>query len=116
MPPLLLNGLKIVAVILCTAGLMAGLAVYQRRRSPHPEWVRKLMHMGSGLIALSLPWLFSEAWPVIVLALLASGRDVYTEIRAQPAAGAGSGNRRRALYAWGGLVPAGRRDGLLSGG
>lgn len=73
MPPLLLNGLKIVAVILCTAGLMAGLAVYQRRRSPHPEWVRKLMHMGSGLIALSLPWLFSEAWPVIVLALLASG-------------------------------------------
>jgi phytol kinase len=73
MPPLLLNGLKIFAVIACTAALMAGLAVYQRRRSPHPEWARKLMHMGSGLIALALPWLFSETWPVIVLALLASG-------------------------------------------
>ncbi len=73
MAPWLVNLLKIALVLLCTAGLMAGLAAYQRRRAPHPEWARKLMHMGSGLIALSLPWLFSETWPVLVLALLASG-------------------------------------------
>ena len=31
------------------------------------------MHIGSGLVALSLPWLFSEAWPVLVLTVLAAG-------------------------------------------
>src|SRR5262249_18012010 len=38
--------------------------------SPHPEVVRKLLHMGMGLVTLSFPWLFDETWPVIVLAVL----------------------------------------------
>ena len=53
--------------------MMGALAVLQRRRALHPEWARKLMHVGSGLVALSLPWLFTENWPVVVLTLFAVG-------------------------------------------
>ncbi|HXF64625.1 MAG TPA: hypothetical protein VNK95_23540 [Caldilineaceae bacterium] len=68
----MLEWLKIGLVIGAIGGLMAGLAVYQRRYRPHPEWVRKLMHMGAGLTALALPWLFAGPWPVVALALLAA--------------------------------------------
>jgi phytol kinase len=68
----MLDWLKIGLVMGAIGGLMGGLAVYQRRYSPHPEWVRKLMHMGAGLVALSLPWLFTEPWPVLVLTALAA--------------------------------------------
>ena len=64
--------LKIGLVMGAIGGLMAGLGVYQRRYRPHPEWVRKLMHMGAGLVALSLPWLLAESWPVVVLTLFAT--------------------------------------------
>lgn len=64
--------LKILLVVLSTAGLMAALSVYQRRYQPHPELARKAMHIGSGLIALTLPWLFADAWPVLLLTILAS--------------------------------------------
>lgn len=67
-----LDWLKIGLVMGSIGGLMGGLALYQQRYSPHPEWVRKLMHIGAGLVALSLPWLFSEPAPVILLAVLAA--------------------------------------------
>jgi len=47
--------------------LLGGLRWYQRSRSPHPELARKLMHMLMGLVTLSFPWLFQEAWPVVLL-------------------------------------------------
>jgi len=50
--------------------LLMALRRYQRRCEPHPEIVRKLMHLGMGLVTLSLPWLFAEAWPVLALAAL----------------------------------------------
>jgi len=49
---------------------LAGLRIYQQKRNPHPEWVRKLAHMWTGLVTLSLPWLFQEALPVVLLAAL----------------------------------------------
>ncbi len=58
------------------AGLIGGVAVLQRRRNVHPEIARKLVHIGAGLIALSIPWLFSEVWPVILLTVLASAAMV----------------------------------------
>jgi phytol kinase len=68
---MIVNLLKITLVVLTTVGLMLALSKYQRAYAPHPEWARKLMHMGSGLIALSMPWLFQEEWPVLVLTMLA---------------------------------------------
>ncbi len=48
-------------------GLMAGLLACRRRYGLHPEVARKLLHVGMGLAALALPWLFERAWPVITL-------------------------------------------------
>jgi len=50
--------------------LLVALRWYQRRSERRPEVVRKLMHVGMGLVTLSLPWLFAEAWPVLALAVL----------------------------------------------
>jgi phytol kinase len=69
----MLNWVKIALIVLAAVSLMVLLAIYQRRSSPHPEWVRKLMHLGAGLTALALPWLFEETWPVVVLMLLTAG-------------------------------------------
>lgn len=53
--------------------LMGGLRLYQRLCSPHPELVRKLLHIGMGLVTLSFPWLFDAAWPIVVLGVLSVG-------------------------------------------
>jgi len=64
--------LTMMIVLASQAGTLALLRVYQRRRSPHPELVRKLFHVGGGLTALPLPWLFDHAWPVTLLAAAAT--------------------------------------------
>jgi phytol kinase len=66
------NWLKIILVVGCIAGLLLALARLQRKYKLHPEIARKAMHIGSGLVALSLPWLFQEGWPVLVLTLVAT--------------------------------------------
>ena len=60
------------ALVLAALGaVLGGLRLWQLRTSPHPELARKLVHIATGLIALSFPWLFSSVWPVVVLAVLA---------------------------------------------
>lgn len=66
------NWLKIILVVGCIAGLMLTLAQLKRKYKLHPEIARKAMHIGSGLVALSLPWLFQDGWPVFILTLLAT--------------------------------------------
>jgi len=63
--------LGIVLVLAVLLGLMAALKVHARRCGPHPELVRKMLHVGMGLLTLSFPWLFDVLWPVPVLAALA---------------------------------------------
>ncbi len=63
--------LGIFIVLALLGALIGALAVFQKSKQPHPELVRKLLHMGMGLVTLSFPWLFSSAWPVSVLAALA---------------------------------------------
>ena len=63
--------LGILIVMVSLGALMGGLAIFQKYQQPHPELVRKLLHIGMGLITLSFPWLFAQSWPVILLALLA---------------------------------------------
>ncbi len=52
-------------------GLMVGLSACRRRGALPPEPARKLLHIGMGLVALSFPWLFACAWPVLLLAGIA---------------------------------------------
>ncbi|MFP4145087.1 MAG: diacylglycerol/polyprenol kinase family protein [Phycisphaeraceae bacterium] len=61
------------AVLVTFAAMVAGLAAVQRQIAPHPEVVRKLLHVGMGLVVLSFPWLFDAVWPVATLAGLAAG-------------------------------------------
>lgn len=49
-------------------GMLAGLNAYQARRPQNSEVARKLLHIAMGLLALTLPWLFDSAWPVVLLA------------------------------------------------
>lgn len=69
LPPHPLVG--VLLVLLALIGLMAGLKVYARQCKPHPELVRKLLHVGMGSLTLSFPWLFNTPWPVWLLAALA---------------------------------------------
>ncbi len=59
-----------VPAILGTLGLLGklliGTRLLQRHYSLHPEYARKMAHIGSGLIALSFPWIFDNEWAVVV--------------------------------------------------
>lgn len=50
--------------------LMVGLNAYRRWRSEDPELVRKLLHIGMGLVTLTFPWLFAAIWPVLLLTVV----------------------------------------------
>src|SRR5579872_778706 len=66
------NQWLIMAVVLVLLAAMLGaLHAYQARGNASPEAVRKLVHIGMGLVALSFPWLFRSAVPVFVLAAAA---------------------------------------------
>lgn len=62
-------GVSLVLAIL--GGLFVGLRFYQHRYHPHPEVVRKLLHILMGLLTLSFPWLFDRPLPVILLGTIA---------------------------------------------
>lgn len=53
------------AVLATGVGMMAGLNAYQSKHTLEPELARKLLHVGTGLLGLSFPWLFESAWPVL---------------------------------------------------
>lgn len=59
--------ISILLALILTSGLMGAIRIFQKRYAPHPEWCRKLMHIGSGIVALSIPWLFQRTWPVLIL-------------------------------------------------
>ena len=68
--------LAMALVIAWLLGLMLVLRVYQRRREPAAETVRKLFHLGGGAVALALPWIFDQAWPLLVLLGISAGTFV----------------------------------------
>jgi len=57
-----------VALALGSVAILLGLMAAVRQAARHvglsAEVQRKLVHMGTGIYALSLPWLFPERWPV----------------------------------------------------
>ena len=66
----MMNWLGIAIVLGALGGLLGGLRLYQRWGSPHPEILRKILHVGMGLVACSFPWLFDSSWPILVLGCL----------------------------------------------
>jgi len=63
--------LGIVLVLAALGALMAAVHALQRRGAIEPEVARKAVHLGMGVICLTLPWVFAAAWPVWLLAGLA---------------------------------------------
>ena len=51
-------------------GSMLALSRFGGRLAICPEAVRKLLHVNMGVVTLSFPWLFTKAWPVLMLASL----------------------------------------------
>jgi dolichol kinase len=41
--------------------------------SPQPEWTRKLVHFGGGLVSLALPWVVRSHWTVLALGATLGG-------------------------------------------
>lgn len=63
--------------VLGITGVLAALGVgfgvlrlLAQRGTTHPEVLRKLMHVWTGLVAAGFPWLFDSAWPVVSLAVV----------------------------------------------
>ena len=57
----------VVALILGLLGVMAGLSHIARKHAWHPEVARKIVHVAASGIAIPLPWVFPDAWPVWLL-------------------------------------------------
>lgn len=53
--------------VLVLIGLMGLVRAGARRYDLGPEVQRKLVHVGTGLYAIGLPWVFAENWPVYML-------------------------------------------------
>jgi phytol kinase len=59
--------LAIAAALAAFLLLFAALQVLAQATPAGPETTRKLLHTGSGLLTLTFPFLFREAWPVLLL-------------------------------------------------
>ncbi|MCP4041920.1 MAG: hypothetical protein GY731_08175, partial [Gammaproteobacteria bacterium] len=91
-------GIMLISLLLAT--VIAGLRIYQQHYNPHPEWVRKILHILMGLVALSFPWIFSTTWPVWTLAAIATGGLLLLKLQSLPGAD------------WGGVVHGVKRLSL----
>jgi len=63
----------IAGVLLALGVFLVGLRALQERLVLHPELVRKIVHVGMGLVTLTFPFLFHEVWPVLILACASVG-------------------------------------------
>jgi phytol kinase len=54
-------------IILGTFTILLVTAEIWARLGAKPEWTRKLVHLGGGLIGLALPWLIESPWVVLIL-------------------------------------------------
>ena len=65
--------IAIAVVMITLIAVIHGLSKLQQSKIlPNPEIIRKLLHVLMGLVTLSFPWVFSEAWPVLTLSIISS--------------------------------------------
>lgn len=60
------------AVMIILVAMIHGLSRLNKSEIGSPEMIRKTLHVVMGLIALSFPWIFADAWPVLTLSIIAS--------------------------------------------
>ena len=90
MSPSLMNPWFMAAILLSLMlFFIAVLRAWQVLSHPDPEMVRKVFHLGGGLLALPLPWLFSTPLPVVVLGT--TTMIVFALLRTIPALRSGPG-------------------------
>jgi phytol kinase len=68
--------LKLALLLLAVGAVLGALRVFQVRARPEPELVRKLFHMSGGVAGLSLPWLFDDLAPVLLLGAIVAAAFV----------------------------------------
>lgn len=56
-----------IAVVLSNAALFIVAELWKRSGTAKPEWTRKLVHIGAGLLALPLPWIFDTHLPILIM-------------------------------------------------
>ncbi len=67
-----MNPLHGIGAVLCVLGLLLAVASWAWRGGRlGDEAARKSVHLGMGLICCTFPWLFAQAWPVLVLGAIA---------------------------------------------
>ena len=86
----MMNWLGIALVLAILSGLLGALRLYQTWGAPRPELLRKTVHVGMGLVAISFPWLFDSSWPVLVLGGLSLAGMVALRTVTALAAGVGT--------------------------
>jgi phytol kinase len=55
------------AVLACAFGMLFVLRLYRKRAAADAEWIRKLAHIGTGLLSIALPWIFSGTLPIFII-------------------------------------------------
>ena len=54
-------------VLACAVAMLFLLRLYRKWRGADGEWVRKLAHLGTGLLSIGLPWIFSGRVPIFII-------------------------------------------------
>src|SRR5215216_2769374 len=60
-------GFGILLVLAVLLGIQLGVRLWRRGHPKRAEFARKIMHVSLGLLTLSFPWVFDQAWPVFVV-------------------------------------------------
>jgi phytol kinase len=61
------DAVAMVAVLVCALAMLFLLRFYRKWAGADGEWIRKLAHIGTGLLSISLPWIFSSRLPVFII-------------------------------------------------
>lgn len=61
------DAVAISAVLASALAMLFLLRLYRKWTGAEGEWVRKLAHLGTGLMSISLPWIFSSRIPIFII-------------------------------------------------
>ena len=64
--------LGVLAMLAALAGWLVLIRLWQRLTNPHPEWARKLLHVGVGMVGFGFPFVIASRLPVWITCTLAA--------------------------------------------